>query len=127
MAIREGFTSSAPGPDLICVLNRALVGGRLLVDAPEPPPFPVGHVFLREDGEDVIATVSAGDRFETKGRHTYPVVPHGTDRFLGDPARALLLFVEAVCRRLAEQQGLELPVMTEYLTEETRHVTWLPD
>jgi hypothetical protein len=135
-AVQKGFAEAGETarPDLLCVLDAAIVGGPAdsLLGAPDVL-FPTGLVFLHELAEtgERTATYRAAETgseemVQVVGGRTYPIIDYCSRHLLGEPARALLLFVEAVARRLAQRQKARPPVLSYYLDERARQVEWLP-
>jgi len=117
-------------PDLVCVIGDALVGSG--GDALGSGSFGrLGRVMAQ-------ARDSRGNRLETyvlathptelaevhEGR-LHPVVAHEGVRYLGEPARALLLFVEALLRLLGERGATKPSVISGYVSTEARQVAWV--
>jgi hypothetical protein len=118
-------------PDLICIVDPGILGGsgHSLQGAKDDfsvglalqlagNPEAAGLSFRRTDPHttEVVATV--------EGR-LYPVVVHDQVRYLGDPARALLLFVESLVRRIAGRYARPDPILTHYLGAEVRRLLWV--
>src|SRR5207247_1064550 len=101
-------TAAKDAPDLLCVISEALIGsGQDVLGVGTAGRL--GRVLLqrRDEGgarteEYVLATDRAQMKEVYEGR-VYPVVSHAGDRYLADPGRALLLFVEGLLRLLGER------------------------
>jgi hypothetical protein len=122
IAKRFNDASDDERPDLYCILEPGIIGGRRGVIPGSSDDYMTGIALLREkddSGRRVGAPVVVGDDVVDdsvlEDGHPYPVVPHNQTRCLGEPARALLLFVEALSRMLAEQQNSPLPILSYYL------------
>ncbi|HEX9429763.1 MAG TPA: hypothetical protein VF944_05245, partial [Candidatus Bathyarchaeia archaeon] len=118
-------------PDLLCVLEDGILGcsGACLGGAVGDD-FQIGLTLLRNDSDGSGEPYHRIDknhaaRTITIRERLYPIVEYNGVRFACDPARALLLFVEAVLRRLAEQSNRPPPALTHYLDERVRELAWL--
>jgi hypothetical protein len=118
-------------PDLLCILDPGIIGGSGTSLQGAPHHFSVGLALLLEpEAPDTPPTYYQVDdsimdiEVPIEGR-LYPLVIHEGMRYLGDPARALLLFVEALVRRIAERHGRRDPVLTHYLDQRVRQMLWL--
>lgn len=107
----------AERPDVLCILD--------------PPIFMEkdsehsGVVLVLDDlSEDTATAVRASDptaRDQERDGRRYPLLEWKSTTYLGDPGRALLLFIEALARLTAEKQGRPVPVLTSYLDDRMRH------
>jgi hypothetical protein len=119
-------------PDLYCVLEPGIVGGRAGVLRGAPSQFASGLALLREKenggrrigAPEPVADTELGDTVAVDGR-MFPVVDIEKKRYLGEPPRALLLFVEALARALAQQQRRPEPVLTHYLDDSVSDLHWM--
>jgi hypothetical protein len=98
-------------PDLLCVLEHGILGcSGASLDGVADRDFKIGLTLLHNDGdssEDRHHRVEKDHaaRTVTIRERLYPIVEYNQVHFACDPARALLLFVEALLRRLAEQSN----------------------
>jgi hypothetical protein len=109
-------------PDLLCVLRPGLIGSSMSSPASEPS-YEVGLVLLpplegESSADGYVVHQGAGEY--TRAGRIYPKVMSDKTIFVGDPARALLLFIDALLRELARFRGVDPPILSEYLTTETR-------
>jgi hypothetical protein len=111
--------------DLACVLEWCLLGGTAEMLACEKE-YSVGNCVLQEVDETGRAT---GDFVETNTTERQalndgmlvPVVRRSDGkRYLGDPGRTLLLFLEALLRVGAKRHGQPTPIVSEYLEPSAR-------
>ncbi|MBE2320403.1 hypothetical protein DVA67_030855 [Solirubrobacter sp. CPCC 204708] len=115
---------STDAPDLACVLNLCMLAGTATVFASEE--YTVGNCLLQERdaaGAWTGAYIEAekGEKERAVGGMIYPVVRHSDGkRYLGDPGRTLLLFVEALVRAGAEARGASAPTLSAYLSDDAR-------
>lgn len=133
-AIHEKFASPSAGgqPDLYCILEPGIVGGREGFLRGMPTDFSSGLALLRRKDDagrrvadpERVPCKEMGDTVAVEGR-LYPIVDVQGNRYLGDPPRALLLFVEALARALARQQSHPDPVLTHYLDERASDLEWI--
>lgn len=127
---------SAPAeerPDLLCILDAGLVGGiGPLVRGVAEREFAMGQALLRSmvdgrrtgDPVEVPRAARTQMTYLVEGR-AYPVVGRSPNVYLGEPARALLLFVEALARSIARLQDRPQPIMSHYLDDHTAALKWL--
>jgi hypothetical protein len=120
-------------PDLLCVLEHGILGcsGDFLSGAVGRD-FQIGLALLPDrDGDSDAAyrrvDSSHKDRTVTINERVYPIVEYGDSYYVCDPARALLLFVESLLRRLTIQSNRTPPVLTHYLDASARELAWLPN
>jgi hypothetical protein len=120
-------------PDLLCVLEHGILGcsGDFLSGAVGKD-FQIGLALLpnKDENSDFAyrrVDSSHQDRTVTINERVYPIVEYGDSYFVCDPARALLLFVEALLRRLTIQSDRTPPVLTHYLDASARELAWLPN
>jgi hypothetical protein len=130
----ERFREMDPAsrPDLVCVLDPALlVGPPGSLKLTHEQPYHGGLALLQARGEDGSTT---GDwvpaevtetMLRMHGTQQYRVVAHDGAHYLADSGRALLLFVESLARLSAARQGRDEPVVSSYLDDEGRAVAWL--
>jgi hypothetical protein len=119
-------------PDLYCVLDQGLIGGRGDILRGCPGAFGSGLTLLRQVVDDRRVgepePVPQGDATEMVliGGRSYPllVMDRGRRSYVAEPARALLLFVEALARSLALQQGRPQPAMSHYLDDAATELLW---
>jgi hypothetical protein len=134
VSIHERFSQepTAEWPDLYCVLEPGIVGGRQGVLRGIQSSFASGIALLRElDGNGrrtgspiALSKDRLSDAELIEGR-PYPVVKVRDKLCLGDPPRALLLFVEALARAIANQQQRRPPVLAHYINEQFAELSWL--
>ena len=116
-------------PDLLCVVEQSFLAGvggsiRTASDAA----VDVGVALLREDGNPIVGEPTGPDMRQVHQGRQYPLVRYGAPLLLAEPSRALLLFVEALVRRLAEKQDQPKPVISHYVNEGMRDLAWFaPD
>jgi hypothetical protein len=133
-AIHTKF-ASAPvesRPDLYCILEPGIVGGRKDVLREMQGDYASGLALLRTTTEggrrigppQAVPEDELNDSVLIEGR-SYPIVSVGKKRLLGDPPRALLLFVEALARALSRQQRRPDPALTHYLDRNVCELFWL--
>jgi hypothetical protein len=112
--------------DLACVLNWCMLAGTAETLGQEAL-YRVGNCLMQErDGAgkptgDYIATDSREREIPIDGM-LVPVVRRGDARYVGDPGRALLLFVEALTRAGATRRGQPAPILSSYLDAEAREL-----
>jgi len=109
-------------PDLICVLEIGLVGGRADVLGAPGDGWTAGLALTQEDTEEGWQWVEAdpgAERVDQGGR-LVAVVEHGEGTFAADPGRALLLFADALSRLVAERLEMSRPVLSYYLDDKAR-------
>lgn len=118
-------------PDLLCVLEHGILGcSGASLDGAAGRDFQIGLALLPNEGKESETTyrrIDKGhtDRMVTVHERLYPIVEYDNSYFVCDPARALLLFVEALLRRLAVQSNRPPPVLTHYLDASARELAWL--
>jgi len=132
--IHEAFAAAPEDqrPDLYCVLEPGVIGGRRGALRGSDADFSSGLAFVRARAEngrrtgrlEVVPAEHTGESMLLDGQ-PHPVFSSGGVRHLGEPARALLLFVEALARQLAQQQKRPLPVVSHYLDDQTAELVWL--
>jgi hypothetical protein len=114
----------AARPDLVCIVEQGVLlgaAGGIRIGSDEP--LDAGIALLRDDGRPVDGEKNVNMRMVYRGRQ-YPLVNYGDRLLLVEPSRALLLFVEALVRRLAEQQTRPTPVISFYVDDEMRELAW---
>lgn len=113
-------------PDLLCVLDVGLVGGRADLFGGDAQDWACGLALAQATGEDgswsLIEADPQEERVEVQGQ-LVAVVDHDGGHFAADPGRALLLFAEGLARLAAERALAPAPVLTHYLTERVRALT----
>lgn len=111
-------------PDLVCVLQQGLLlgaPGSLRHDSGFE--LDGGLALLREYGQPIEGQKSPDMRHIHAGRH-YPMVSYGGRLLLVESSRALLLFVEALVRLLADMQARTHPVLSYYVDQTMRELAW---
>jgi hypothetical protein len=113
-------------PDLVCVLEQAiLIGADGSIRAGSDAAIDAGLALLRgDDGEPIEGTPTGPDLRQLHEGRQFPMVDHDGRLLLVEPSRALLLFVEALVRRIAERQQRRPPVLSYYITDDTRELAW---
>jgi len=122
-------------PDLLCVLDPGIVGGAAL-DIENDATRIVGLTPLHE--RDSSGRRLAGRWVRPDDGHRYPTLQRfgssypvtmlsDRSRIVGEPGRALLLFVDGLLRLLANQHAIPEPALTAYLTDVAREVLDLSD
>lgn len=111
-------------PDLVCVIEQGLLmGGAGSIRHDSGFDLDAGLALLREDGELIVGKKSRDMRHLHAGRQ-YPMVSYGGQLLLVESSRALLLFVEALVRLLADMQGRPIPVLSHYVGDAMRELAW---
>jgi Domain of unknown function (DUF6602) len=117
-------SDAAMRPELLCVLRYGFLAGAEKFLPNQGAGYSTGLTPLRNE-EDTdwryAGPESDGAQEPVHGR-MYPVVKVDTEVLVSNPARALLLFVEALVRRLMVQQGHQEPAISEYLDEQIRRL-----
>jgi hypothetical protein len=111
-------------PDLLCVLNAGLLGGKS-VEAPGSSEFPGGLVVLQPTDSDGNRLMK-GFYGQLKDRpkavpvlgRTYPLVARTRDAAVVEPARALLLFLSELMEMLNGRLLSPTPFARRYLGEQ---------
>ena len=118
-------------PDLLCIVDPGILGGTGSSLHEAPHDFSVGlAIQLQADPNKPEWSFRRADPHSTEvvvtidGR-VYPVVVHDQVRYVGDPARALLLFVESLVRQVAARYARPDPVLTHYLNRPIRRLLWV--
>lgn len=119
-------------PDLYCILEPGIVGGRRGVLRGNDAEYTSGLAFVRSRRGDgryggqlaIIPDSEQGESVLINGQ-PHPILSRGGIRYAGEPARALLIFVEALARCLAGRQLRPPPVVTYYLDSHTTELVWL--
>ena len=118
---REG--DAAFRPDLVCVLGPGLMLSSAGPSSDKRQGLAAGLALLRDtDGNYVEAEPTGPDMMAPYEGRQYPIVEHAGKSLLADRGRALLLFVEALVRLLAEKQGRPAPVISHYVTAAMREL-----
>lgn len=84
--------------------------------------YVVGVSVLRDGNGWRKASEHSDGRHDTIDGRLYPVIKVGGVLYVSDPARALLLFVEALARRLALHQDQAVPAFSAYLDDHAREL-----
>jgi hypothetical protein len=79
---------------------------------------------LQNQGNPIESRPSGPDLREVHEGRQYPMVRHAGRYLLVQPARGLLLFVEALVRGLADRQGRPAPAISHYVDAEMRQLAW---
>jgi hypothetical protein len=112
-------------PDLLCIVDLGLVmGADNCIRAESGGSSDVGLALLLADGKPIEGKPTGSDMRAVHRGRQYPIVGYGGTLRLVDPARALLLFVEALVRLLALRQGRPQPVLSHYVNETMRELAW---
>ena len=128
-AIIESFAREPDHlPDLLCVLDIGLIGGRSGTLSSSHGGWSSGLAFAQQEAADgtwaLIAANPADERVDFHGQRV-AVVDHGGGHYVADPGRALLLFADALARMVAERVGAPEPVLRRYLTGRVRDLVAL--
>jgi hypothetical protein len=117
-------------PDLTCVLDPGFLAGPRSLLRPDDgeDDYVCGVTLLHDtdgDGHRVSGSYVAGETGKWESRELrngtiFPVVKFNGTRMLSEPARALLLFCEAVVRTLSARSGRSDPVLSRYLQDPYR-------
>jgi hypothetical protein len=112
-------------PDLLCVVEQGILAGaegsiRVGSDAR----LDAGLALLLQNGLPIEGEPTGPEMRQVHEGRQYPLVQYGDDLVLVQPSRALLLFVEAIVRRLAERQRRPLPVISYYVNTAMRELAW---
>jgi hypothetical protein len=117
-------------PDLVCVIGDALIGsGGDGLGAGSAGR--VGRVLLQERDstgnrlETYVLATQPTELTEARDGRLHPVVDHDGSRYLAEPARALLLFVEALLRLLGDRGATKPSVISGYVGAEARQLAWI--
>jgi hypothetical protein len=121
---------ASDAPDLVCVIGDALIGARgdVLGDGTG---LKLGRVLLQKRNEtgarleEYVLAKEGQEMTEVYEGRLHPIVSHADSRYLADPARALLLFVEALLRMLGERGATRKSVLSEYVLLDARSVAWI--
>ena len=130
-ALRAALGKLDRPPDLVCILEPGLIGGRALdkVLPGSGDGFALGSVLLQDSSSPVSYVEDPGSN-ETHAFHNgrlYPRTEHAEIGYLGDPARALLLFVDLLLQTSAGRMGRPAPILSKYLSTTSRGVEWLDE
>lgn len=123
--------------DLVCILRDGIVAGSsALFSAPQAasePNYMVGWATLPAEVQDVaLSGQSEAEQRRPRtavlyGGNLYPVVRRGPrDRTVTDPARALLLFCDAMLRLLGTRDDVA-PTLSHYITDDARSLRLLDE
>ncbi len=117
-------------PDLLCILDPGIVSGAAVVGET----YRIGLTPLHErdeQGERIAGTWVRPMEDKPVRLHrfgfSYPLTLLKGDRITGEPGRALLLFLDALLRILAQQRAIPSPALTDYLTPVAREIIDLAD
>jgi hypothetical protein len=114
-------------PDLVCVVEQAvLIGSGGSIRDGSGAEMDAGLALLHENGEAIEGRPEGTDFKQVHAGRQYPIVRHEGRLLLVEPSRALLLFVEALVRLLAERQGRAVPVLSLYVDQDMRELAWYP-
>jgi hypothetical protein len=112
-------------PDLVCIVEQGLLAGadgsirngsQAMLDS--------SLVLLVDGGEPIEGKPTGRDMRQVHRGRQFPIVRYGERLLLVEPSRGLLLFVEALVRRLAEKQARPVPVISHYVNEQMRELAW---
>lgn len=122
--ISKAFSSCPKqAPDLLCVLDLGLIGGKPGVLDPSHQHWTAGLALAHTEGENGEWRLAEADptheREEHQG-HSAAVVAHNDRTYVADAGRALLLFSDALARLVATRSSGTAPAFSHYLTERTR-------
>jgi hypothetical protein len=110
-------------PDLLCVLDVGLVGGRDVLTEGRDGGWTCGLALAQvtDDGArgHYLPTDPKRERVEVEGQMV-AVVDHDGGHYAADPGRALLLFADALARMVAERALAPAPVLSHCLTDRVR-------
>ena len=120
VAEKLASATSAERPDLLCVVERGLLAGEPGVLLPGSTSPSCGLALVQQDGSPVESEPEDDSMRASHAGRRYPVVSFNGRLVLCDAPRALLLFVEALVRILAQQQCRSEPVVTHYVTDDLR-------
>jgi hypothetical protein len=134
-AVAKNFSLLPAGerPDLVCVLDPGLLLGTKKLLGYKGSTFAAGLTLLHQRDE-VGARVPGVYQRPGSGEHdgatvqgvVYPITEDSKGASsIAEPARALLLFCEALLRLLAERHGSPTPWLSHYLRAQTRELEWL--
>ena len=110
-------------PDLACILNWCALAGSTEVLGSAG--YIVGNCLLQRRGDDggwdqaYVETESEGRAVVHDGA-LLPVIRRDGRRYVGDPGRALLLFMEGLARASAARRGTPPPTLSAYLSADAR-------
>jgi hypothetical protein len=115
--IVEHFREAEVRPDLLCVLEPALISGTApLLRHEEEVEMAAGIALLAsEKGDPIRAQPTGPEMMGIHGGRTYPIVRHQGASYLAERPRALLLFVEALVALLAAKQARRPPALSAYI------------
>lgn len=123
----------ADRPDLLCVVNCGLLAGPgSAFGRTDDGAYRAGLTLLLDPQSTDIRYVPRPptprpQRLHPHGGHLYLAVDYDGKSILTDPARALLIFSEALLRSVSTLQGQRASVLSLYLTQRSGAVAWLPD
>jgi hypothetical protein len=128
---------ASPNLDIACILNEGIIAGPAqLLHAPDhegksDTNFTVGMACPpTEVAEAILQTADSADprtpiNVVEHGGANYSIVRRGRNRVVADPARALLLFCDALLRILSNSDSRS-PAFSYYIDAEARKITALP-
>lgn len=129
LARRLAQASPDDVPDLMSVVRYGFLSGKPpLLDntAGGPTSALVQGVSLLKDGGGWRQPSAGSNGVEEQiNGHLYPIVELGGVDYVSDPAKGLLLFIEALVRGIAKLQGRRGPAFSNYLDQETRTMHFL--
>lgn len=112
-------------PDLVCVVEQGmLVGADGSIRNGSQAPLDSGLALLLDEGEPIEGKPTGRDMRQVHRGRQFPIVRYGERLLLAEPSRGLLLFVEALVRRLAEKRARPAPVISHYVSEPMRELAW---
>ncbi|MET0307042.1 MAG: DUF6602 domain-containing protein [Solirubrobacterales bacterium] len=115
-------------PDLLCVLDLGLIGGKPDVLSTTHQSWTAGLALAQEEdgagGWQLLRADPADEREEYKG-HSAAVVAYGDQTHIADAGRALLLFADALARLVATRSSGQPPAFSNYLSDRTRRLELL--
>jgi hypothetical protein len=120
-------------PDLVCLLDPGVLLGRADLLGGDSSALGAGITFLHERN-DAQHRISGTYRSPMPGEHAvarigaglYPIAKDSTGvPRVAEPARALLLFCEALLTLLARTENLPAPWLAHYLSGQTKELDWL--
>lgn len=112
-------------PDLLCVLDVGLIGGRHPPIAEASKPWRSGLALsCSPEGDGYLEVDPMMERVEVDGRMV-AVVDHNGGHFAADPGRALLLFADALAQMSADHIDAPSPILSAYLSDRMRDLAIL--
>lgn len=113
-------------PDLLCVVEQGILAGTSdAINAGGVEDYNAGTALLRDtSGNYIDIEPSDPNALGVFDGRQYPIVKYDDRLVLSDPARGLLLFVEALVRLVAIQQARPIPVISHYVQDAMRELAW---